>query len=205
MPGIIISISIYFLPDGSTGTVSRDDWLGQVKPEIEARMINDDSELIEFAILSLIKDPLINLSEEFVSNVQSIRAIDERLDTVNPDWRLFPTTITNGSDSVMEDTIIGPDTTSDLDKDRFENTGVSEDTYKKLSSNSVTDLLDFRQSFVTAQACLSLSIMEERRCNAEDEDRAASRRHDYGPAIKTWLRFLVQRDALWTLKDSPVA
>lgn len=169
----------------STIGAFENEWLGQAKPDIEARMAQYEEGQIEFAILSLIRDPLMELIPRLAENVKGIAALSARLDTVQPDWQSFET-----SPAIGEAT--GVLTTADpsygLTQEDIDKASIPETVAKLCISEIVQDIVNERQHLVTAQAGLRMSIRDEQQSNQSDDERAAARSCDYGACMPNFVR-----------------
>lgn len=161
------------------------DWLSQAKPDIEARMAQYEEGQIEFAILSLVRDPLLDLIPRLAENIHSIARLSVRLDLVKPDWRDFET-----SSRCCDST--GMLTTSDplygLTPEELDRAGVPPAIGSLCESDAAEDIVAQRQQLVTDQARLRLSIRDEQQSNQADQERAAARRCDYGAMMQDYVR-----------------
>ncbi|MCJ1398659.1 hypothetical protein MMC11_001860 [Xylographa trunciseda] len=182
----------------SLGEVNSDDWLNLVKPDLEARMAEHEDGQIEFAILGLVKDPLINLVHDLACNVKGIQALEVHLDEMNTSWRTFTASTSNGTEEILENTLLGPDLHFQIDETAIRNAALLPEVQHKLSNEgtSTADFIKFRRKLAFEQTSLRMLIKEEQASDYHDEDRAATRRHDYGPAVKTWTRFLARKGTL---------
>ena len=183
------------------GDVDSDDWLTLVKPDLEARMAEYEDGQIEFAILGLVKDPLINLVHSLASNVKSLRALEGRLQDVKPTWRSFATFASSEKDGIPENTVFGPDAHFQLEQAAIERAALGPEVQHKLAGDSVADILDLRRNLAFEQTNLRVAIKEEQASDYHDEARAATRRHDYGPAVKLWIEILSAKGVLRDLLD----
>ena len=184
------------------GAVESDDWIQQVKPDLQARMAEYEEGQIDFAILSLVNDPLIRLCEELASNVKSLQSLSAHLDKEEPEWQAISDSLTGGEDAATAGTLFGADTDYLVTAEAIANASISTDTQQKLADSTVKALLQHRQSLISAQKMLRLSIKEEQGSNRSDEEKAAERRHDYGPAVQAWLRFHAQKSVMKTILSS---
>ena len=159
---------------------------------------------IEFAILSLVKDPLLSLIPSLASNVKGIQLLSALLDKVKPDWRDFTSFRTPEGDLISDGTLTGPNMTYGITQEAIDSSQMP-DNIQPDSSDNATDLLTSRQKLVTAQAALRLSIKSEFESDRLDEEKAASRRHDYGPVIQKWLLYHARRSAIEAVLESSKA
>ena len=180
------------------GPLGNDDWLGQAKPVIEARMAEYEEGQIEFAILSLVKDPLLTLVASLAENVRCLRALSARLGDIKPGWKGFEA---EGVGSKVEGTLLGPDPSYDLSEDAINQAFIPSAAELKFRDLAAVDLLAYWQELASGQAGVRKSIKEEQQSIRSDEERAASRRHDYGPMVQAWVRMLARKQALRPLLD----
>ena len=180
--------------------IKDDDWLGQAKPEIKARMEDYGDGQIEFAVLSLVKDPLLDLVPRLAANVKSLQAISARLDQVRPDWQDF--IIEDGEEArwIYDGRITGPHEAYNLTVELIETAVLPEAMRHMLLDGSRTaDLITCLQGLVKLQRDLRKSIKTEIDSNRRDEGRAAGRRHDYSPLIQSWIRAHARRGVIRTV------
>jgi len=163
----------------------QDEWLGQVKPDLEARMAQYEDRQIEFAILSLVRDPLLDLIPRLAENVRSLNGLSARLDAVKPDWREFE--MPSASDDATA-VLTGPDPMYGMMQEHLDRARYPENVETLCESEAVEDMTTQRQQLVTAQAGLRLSIKEEQQSNQSDEEKAAARRCDYGARMQDFVR-----------------
>ena len=102
------------------GSIADDDWLQQVKPDLEARMNAYDDRTMEFAILSLVQDPLIRLKSLLAGNVRSLLALNSCLAQSGESWLIPNRDVTIEAGDRLEfsnATIVGPDMDFGLTED----------------------------------------------------------------------------------------
>ncbi|MCJ1256386.1 hypothetical protein MMC24_004207 [Lignoscripta atroalba] len=185
----------------SLGPIRRGEWLGLVKPDIEARMAEYEDGQIEFAILSLVKDPLLSLVASLAGNVKSLEVVSAYLDKAKPGWRDFIPSTTADDGHAIEGTLYGPDADYGLEQDTIDSADLAAGVQENLASEIPTDLLALRQELVTAQAGLRASIRDEQQSIRLDEEKAASRRHDYLSALQAWVRYHAKKSWIRAIMD----
>ena len=172
------------------------DWLNQAKPEIEARMAQYEEGQIEFAILSLVQDPLITLVQALAENVKSLSALSARLDVVKPDWQDFISSSKDGDAITYDDVLSGVDLNYSLTLQDLNHAKLPDKVVDLCLSNVAQDIVAHRQQLITAQAALRMSIKEELQLNVSDEERAAARSCDYGAMMQSFVRKLKAKKRL---------
>ena len=169
------------------------DWLEIAKPDIIARMMEYEEDHIEFSILSLVKDPIVDLVPRLASNVKAVLAIDELLSALGVAEKEIR------GDSGEDSTVYGPDASFELTQEIFDTATIPDSDLSSYKSGTREELLSYRQELINAQKELRASIKEEQQSYRADEDYAASRRHDYGPAIHKWAKVLARKGVIETL------
>lgn len=172
------------------GQCSEDDWLDLVRPNLLDRMAAYEEDQIEFSILGLVKDPLSDLIEQLAVNVKSLEMVHERLKS---DGDAAATTTTVAS---CEGTVIGPEPSLGLTRAVIDEAVIPEATQKEYQSCSTSQLQVHRETLSQAQGELRSRVREEQQSQRADDDYATGRRYDYGPAVRTWLRFLARKQVL---------
>ena len=172
------------------------DWLSQAKPDIEARMAQYEEGQIEFAILSLVRDPLLEMIPALAKNVKAISTLSSRLDVIKPGWEDF-------FDSSIKNDIVGRNSLSidasftyGITQRMLDQAQPSQAVTDLCHGNKVPDILAHYEQLSTAQVGLRMSIREEMQSNQSDEERAAARRCDYGARMQNFVRKMkVKRQA----------
>ncbi|KAK7546647.1 ubiquitin carboxyl-terminal hydrolase [Phyllosticta citricarpa] len=173
-----------------------DDWLQSIAPNLMARMAQYEEGQIEFGLLSLVKDPRIELKQQLAQNIRSIQMCEERLDQVQPAWREFAT----AGDSSEENLIAGPSSDCSIGAQDIRCAAVPPSLERRIrEDDDPTTLIEARQKFVTEQAGMRAALRDEEQTAAADREKAESRRYDYGPFVQTWLRMLAESGTLRTL------
>lgn len=164
------------------------DWLSQAKPDIEARMAQYGEGQIEFAILSLVQDPLLKMIPALAGNVKAVNALSARLDIVKPGWRDFIDSSINGENAGTNNLISSPNLAYGLTQDMLDQAELPQAVNDLCHGNVASDILGHREKLVTMQADLRISIREEIQSNQSDEERAAARTCDYGARMQKFVR-----------------
>ena len=164
------------------------DWLSQAKPDIEARMAQYEEGQIEFAILSLVRDPLLDMVPALAKNVKAISALSSRLDVIKPGWEDFV-------DSSIKNEIVGRNNLSvnasftyGITQRMLDQAQPSQVVIDLCHGNTISEILAHYGQLITAQVGLRMSIREEMQSNQSDEERAAARTCDYGARMQNFVR-----------------
>jgi ubiquitin carboxyl-terminal hydrolase L5 len=154
-----------------------------------------EEEQIEFSILGLVRDPLSDLVQQLAVNVRSLEMVQERL-LSDGDTTAATTTAATTTMTSFEGTVIGPEPSLALTRAAIDAAEIPEATLKEYRSCSPSQLQEHRQTLSQAQAELRSRVREEQQAQRTDDDYATGRRYDYGPAVRTWLRFLARKQVL---------
>ncbi|KAL4894350.1 ubiquitin carboxyl-terminal hydrolase [Aspergillus ambiguus] len=170
------------------GDCTPDDWLELVKPNIITRMAEYEEGQIEFSILSLARDPLPGLVDQLARNVRSLETLNEHIASLNE-----PGANQGFADPLLDSTLLGPDDSYELTRDQIDHAIVPPEEVHVYQQCSVEEAIQTRLQLASSQKPLRISIREEQQSRRADEDYAAGRRFDYGPAVRTWVRFLARK------------
>jgi ubiquitin carboxyl-terminal hydrolase L5 len=182
--------------NGSPGLHSGDNWLDVAKPDIRARMTEYEEDQIEFSVLGLVHDPILNHIKDLALNIRCLRAVTERLGDVSPS--------ADHSASPLKDAIFGPAPSLGLTQDDLDNADVPLDLADRCQKCTLQELVALQQSLVGSQRKVADLVLEELQSHQADDDHAAGRRHDYGPAVRTWIRLLTRKGVIQhLLNDLP--
>ena len=165
-------------------TIEHEDWVCQTKPQIEARMAEYEEGQIEFSVLSLVKAPLAGFVSALAQNVKSLVALsnseqpseDSSILAVNPSC--------GGLRPGSKSTVCMPDAAFGLTQDMIDLAAIPQAVQDAIQSRDMPIITRLMRELTIAQANLKASIGEERLSNQLDQERADSRRWDYGPAIQ---------------------
>ena len=161
------------------------------KPEILSRMADYEDDQIEFSILSLGKDPIIDLIADLAQNVKSLQTLKEWLDASTS-----PSEEANGIDSKaspLDGTIYGPDGSFDLKQDDIDKAEIPSDKMAGYTTCSVDQLLSYQDELSTAQETLRREVKQEKQLHDDDETKAMARKHDYASAVHRWISMLARK------------
>ena len=179
--------TLMMLTSNDTGAVQC-DWLGQAKPDIEARMAQYEEGHIEFAILSLVRDPLLEMVPALAENVKAINQLSTRLDVVKPGWKESINSSTDREIAEIASLISKPNLAYGLTQEMIDQSEVSRIVTDLCYCNVASDMLRHREQLITIQKGLQISIREEIQSNQSDEEKAAARTCDYGARMQNFVR-----------------
>lgn len=143
---------------------------------------------IEFAILGLVRDPLLELLPALAENVRSVAALSTRLDIVKPDWQDFMTSSIKGDYGGSEGLISTASPIYGLTQENIDQAKLPQAVEDVCVSDVASALIEYRQSLISTQASLRMSIREEQHSNQLDEERATQRALDHGARMQDFVR-----------------
>ncbi|EAW21997.1 ubiquitin C-terminal hydrolase 37 [Aspergillus fischeri NRRL 181] len=174
-----------------------DDWLTLVRPNILTRMAEYEEDQIEFSILSVAKDPLVELEDQLAVNVKCLEAVNRWLASREEAEETCPGP--ESPVSLLENTILGPDSSFNLTRHRIDTVIIPPEREVQYAKASAEELRQHRYWLSNEQRELRASILEEQQSHRADDNYATGRRFDYGPAVRAWIRFLARKRVIESL------
>ncbi|KAL2862914.1 ubiquitin C-terminal hydrolase 37 [Aspergillus lucknowensis] len=172
------------------------DWLDLVKPNIRANMEEYEEDQIEFSILSLARDPLPDLVEKLALNIKQLEAIERAIASHGRDEGDVANVGPRAIEPLPENTLLGPDKSYGVTENDLRQISMSPEREQGYLRCTMDELAQHREEQSRAQIELRATVREEQQSQQADDDYAAGRRYDYGPAIRTWLRFLARKQII---------
>ena len=173
-----------------------DDWTAVVRPIIEARMLQYESDNMSFNLLALCRTPLDTLRQELVTNIRKLLTLEKRILEI-PEMSSIAAserTWLNGDDetSLAEYGVSKEDLTTAAAPQSFKD---------KISKPSfeTAEALDLQQSLEDEQKRIRSEYVAELAATDEDEARVLGRKKDYAPAIHEWVKKLAEHGVLQEL------
>ena len=145
-------------------------------------------EEIGFAILSLVRNPLLDLISTLAVSAKSILELSTRLDVIEPGWRDFMLLSADSDVYDMHGVLTASDLSYGLTQEHLDQAELPETTLQYLRSHSTSDIVAHRLELISAQAGLRVSIRDEQQSNQSDEERAMARTCDYGARVQNLVR-----------------
>ncbi|KAI4165058.1 MAG: hypothetical protein LQ342_001335 [Letrouitia transgressa] len=165
------------------------DWTSLAAPEIQSRMAQYEEGQIEFAVLSLVKDPISNLLAALAENINSGAVILSHLDNLNTAW-MDEVTLPLECEALRARFMVKSHEHYGIDQVET-NPAVETDSFlKELCAQDVPQLVKKLQRLVEDQATLKSSIKTEKEANRLEEEQATSRRNDQGQLAKGLLEVI---------------
>ena len=143
---------------------------------------------IEFAILSLVRDPLLEMVPALAGNVKAINALSTRLDIVEPGWKDFVDSSTDHEIAGTDSLVINPNLAYGLTQEMLNQAELSHAVENLCRCDVASDILGHREQLMNSQVGLRMSIREEMQSDQSDEERAAARTYDYGARMQNFVR-----------------
>lgn len=162
---------------------------------IEKRMQKYDGDQLEFSLLALCQSPLLAVHNDLAENIRTTSAVEEQLARFQLDWRNFVDT------ESLEKTLAGPNDSYGITAQHLESASASAPILHEIQTSAITTdrLLSLWKQLSASQAQMRASYVEEEAAIQQDEERAATRCHDYTPMVNTWLAALADKNVLKSL------
>ena len=169
--------------------------MAKAKPDIEARMTEYQEGQIEFAILSLVKDPLLSLIPTLAKNVKSLVAVTSYLET--------QTDSTENLQSCEDRCCVtGPDPGCGITAEAIEQAKVLSKVESVIQNQAYTEALNLQKELCDSQAILRISTKDEIEAKRLEEQKANGRRYDYGPLALKLAQILARKPIAENGKDN---
>jgi ubiquitin carboxyl-terminal hydrolase L5 len=166
------------------GLCDVDTWISIVAPLLQDRMTQFAEGGIHFALMALVKDPLIERQEELAANIALLQAIEAGLDAVHTDWRAF-------DGEFVGELLQGSSEEYGVSDEMIASVIMSKANAERLAGAEGADaLLGWRKRVGGDQRGLKIGVMEEQRAAQEDQQRADERRGDWNPVLQDLLMCL---------------
>lgn len=181
------------------GKFPDEDWLSVVKPILEDRMATYEAGEIQFALLGLVKDPLLTHQEHLAANIRTRRRIEQRLkeiESVGPENQKEALKTQGQRQDETQQASTGLTPQYGVTEAMIEQAEADSTMEAGLIDGDIDLLREMREKVMTQQSDLRASILEEMQEARADEQQAAERRHDYGPMIQAWVRMLAEKEDL---------
>ncbi|EAW09149.1 ubiquitin C-terminal hydrolase 37 [Aspergillus clavatus NRRL 1] len=176
------------------------DWLTLVRPNILTRMAEYEEDQIEFSILSVAKDPLVEFEERLAANVKCLELVNQRLASSKAEEAKKIDSVPSSAAALLENTIIGPDPSFNLTRDRIDGAIIPPDVERLYGQASLEEMRRYQYQLGSEQQELRASMREEQQSHRSDDDYAVGRRFDYGPAVRAWVRLLARKKLIESLR-----
>jgi ubiquitin carboxyl-terminal hydrolase L5 len=178
----------------NTGT---ENWLQEIAPLLSARMAACSEDGLQFSLLAMVPDELTKPKLDLVENMQLLRAIEDKLEAMNIDWKQFVETLEDGVDQSMPEyafleqhLVLGPDESTKCHLKKFDD---------------LTSLLDLHRKTVKQQSSIREKLIQSDQPDlglVSEEIRALDRQNDYVPFIQKWIFMLAQNQELKDLVEA---
>lgn len=149
---------------------------------------------IEFAILSLVKDPVLDLLPALAENVKSVAALSARLDVIKPDWHC--SMVGSAGDNVGRgnDVLTAAELSLDLTQTQIDQAKIPDEVADDLLNDAASEIVARRQELVNAQVTLRTEIQEEKQAQHSDDERAIARSCDFGAKMQRFARKFIAKE-----------
>lgn len=151
-------------------------------------------EHIEFAVLSLVRDPMIGLRNALTLNIKSIVALDSKLDQVAPSWRDSETHSRQDSETVGH--ISGEDKSYAIRQDDIDRmSSLDSEAATTIANEDIAGMESLRHRLISDQLGLRSAYMEEKCLADEDDGKVKARCRDLGSKIQGFSRLVKRKES----------
>ena len=160
-------------------------WFDAVSDRINALIATGDN---DYGIYAITQSPLVLIRNQLIEADNTVNYVDARLTTINVDWKGF-----------LDEDDVEPPSPSFMGSfsESYRATNPVPNSIKAaIDKEDLDPLLDRHRALVARMRNHVMEYME-REQEVEDQDqRAADRRWDYGPAIQKWMSMLAENGYL---------
>jgi ubiquitin carboxyl-terminal hydrolase L5 len=163
---------------GSFDLKAGETWLEAASDTIATLMAAGDD---DYGVVALTQSPLSPLRKKASLTINTLAHVDSSLDAINPTWRSF----ISDAQEPTSPRLLGVEAQLPLH-------AVSAQTKALIDAEVLPDLINRRAALITELDEVAARIVEEMALEAAEDEKAAQRRYDTGPAIKVWLEMLAE-------------
>lgn len=180
------------------GPCGQDDWLDLITPFLAARMADYATGGIEFNMLAMVKDSLLEHRQQLAANIKLLHRIETKLNSSQPDWKSFAE---SSDDEGTTEHLLAESDVLGVTSTMIDSAELSMVHEKQLRVDDATALIELRQRVIIDQARLRSSVRDEQQALMDDQNEAADRRNDFGPVVQEWLNMLAENGKLRTIAE----
>lgn len=167
---------------GTFDAANGETWLSNVSDTIAMLMAAGDD---DYGVIAMSQSPLLSLRQRASIAINTLKCVETRLESLDPEWRSF-----------ISDEDAPPTPESLSIGDQLELHPVPHDIRVTIGEEQMLHLLNRRSQLLKELSQTAANIMLEVQEEAEQDQKAAQRRYDYGPLIKKWLEMLAENGYL---------
>lgn len=187
-------------PQNLGKTAPGSDWLSVVKPALQARMAQYEQGQIEFSLMAVVQDPIIQARQELARNIRSLQAVETRLDQVNPDWKLF--THQANEEGPGSEVLTAMSIDYGVSEADIQSASMSGSLLSTPVDGDLEKMISERTELVVMQVGCRAAVRDEMLASSADATKARLRRHDYTPFLTEWMGTLEEQGVLETLVNA---
>ena len=139
--------------------------------------------------MALIDSPLVKLRHEIARIVKSIRSLEDALDVLIPDWKVFTAAEVQKYKSDLEDHY-------DVTPQLVEASEILKNTRSILINGDAAEILQLRKSLGEQLTMLKDAYIGEIAQKFDDAEKADARKYDYTPDIYNSIKAMSESGAL---------
>lgn len=184
-------LSFFFSPTNAWKGPSGDNWMAVARENIYGRIRQYEDDGVQFNLLALGASPLRTLPDKISASMKSVRAVEDALSVVLPDWKLFTASDVSPTVSELVESF-------GVANDLVEKAELPISTQEELEriGNDPHQLLELRLMLIHDHAGLCRSYIEEAALIGQENDQAAKRKEDHTPAVYSAIKKIAEARVL---------
>lgn len=171
---------------GTYDTSEPESWMCVAANRMAMLMASAGDE--DYNILAVVQSPVVALRDDLARSHVKINATERRLSSLDTDWKSF--LCSQDADAVTEPlspTFIKSLGVSDEQLQAAEEALKDEDLPEEMEN-----LMASREKLIKEQSSTQRQITMAMQDEAEEDEKAKARQHDYGPVIQAWVSMLAE-------------
>lgn len=179
-----------FQDEGSSPGGDSEAWLKVASPIIQDRLDQNDRQG-KFVLMAVVRDPYFNEQKQLLENIRTLRAVDDKLGSLDAEWTLM-----EGGET-SRDVLTGILTEFEISQKDIDDAQLPTSAEKLISNeDDLLKLIKYRQDVLQEQKMLRSGVRDAQRVPQDEEEAARLRKFDYGPFVKGWLNALAEKQVL---------
>jgi len=174
-----------------------ENWLHEIEPILSARMLVYGEDGVQYSMLAVVRNDQTTLKTDIVGNVQLLRAVEDKLQTLNSEWKSF---------AEYPEGVITLPTSEYAFLEHHLPIELDENIKVRLQKfDDLTSLLELHRKTAQQQASLKEQLQNINKSDdsaLSEEIRALDRQNDYVPFIQKWMFMLANNQELRELVEA---
>ncbi|KAH8661355.1 hypothetical protein BGZ60DRAFT_530311 [Tricladium varicosporioides] len=173
-----------------------DNWISTARAHIQERILQYEEDGVQFNLLALCQSPLCTIPSKIADNIKAIASVEERLNTVLPDWNSFVGT--DGSEILANIEELCQSFGGGISHAMCEGAICTQSSNNELQAAWLNpDLLfKYRQALIDDHKALRGSWMNEKVLIEQENNEAERRKQDHSPIVFQALKTMAEAGLL---------